>query len=52
MVWLTPTARCLRRQGCTVGRKRVRRLMAKMGLAAIYQTPRTTTPHPEHRIYK
>ena len=30
-------ARCLRRQGFTVGRKRVRRLMAKMGLAAIYQ---------------
>ncbi len=45
-------ARCLRRQGFTVGRKRVRRLMAKMGLAAIYQAPRTTIPHPEHRIYK
>ena len=26
--------------------------MAKMGLAAIYQAPRTTVPHPEHRIYK
>ncbi len=35
----------------TVGRKRVRRLMAKMGLAPIYQRPRTTVPHPEHRIY-
>ena len=45
-------ARCLRRQGRTVGRKRVRRLMAKMGLAAIYQAPRTTIRHPEHRIYK
>ena len=45
-------ARCLRRQGYTIGRKRVRRLMAKMGLAAIYQAPRTTIPHPEHRIYK
>ena len=45
-------ARCLRRQGYTVGRKRVRRLMAKMGLAAIYQAPRTTIPHPEHRVYK
>ena len=43
-------ARCLRRQSYTVGRKRVRRLMAKMGLAAIHQTPRTTIPHPEHRI--
>ena len=31
---------------------RVRRLMAKMGLAPIYQKPRTTIPHPEHRAYK
>src|ERR1700722_8551725 len=44
-------ARHLRREGDTVGRKRVRRLMAKMGLAPIYQRPRTTVPHPEHRIY-
>ena len=42
-------ARHLRRQGHVVGRKRVRRLMAKMGLAAVYQRPRTTVPHPEHR---
>ena len=41
--------RHLRRQGYTVGRKRIRRLMAKMGLAAVYQRPRTTVPHPEHR---
>ena len=45
-------ARCLRRQGYMVGRKRVRRLMAKMGLSPIYQVPRTTIPHPEHRTYK
>ncbi len=44
-------ARHLRREGYTVGRKRVRRLMAKMGLAPIYQRPRTTIPHPGHRIY-
>jgi putative transposase len=44
-------ARHLRREGREVGRKRVRRLMAKMGLAPIYQKPRTTVPHPEHRIY-
>jgi putative transposase len=43
--------RHLRREGHAVGRKRVRRLMGKMGLAAIYQRPRTTVPHPEHRIY-
>jgi putative transposase len=44
-------ARHLRREGYTVGRKRVRRLMAKMGLEPIYRRPRTTTPQPEHRIY-
>jgi putative transposase len=33
--------RHLRRQGHSVGRERARRLMAKMGLAAIYQRPRT-----------
>ena len=43
--------RHLRRQGHAVGRKRVRRLMAKMGLAAVYQRPRTTVPHPGHRIW-
>ena len=45
-------ARHLRRQGYTVGRKRVRRLMARMGLAAIYQRPRTSDPHPAHAVYK
>jgi len=44
-------ARHLRREGYTVGRKRVRRLMAKMGLVPIYQRPRTTVPHPEHRVW-
>ena len=43
-------ARHLRREGYTVGRKRIRRLMAKMGLAPIYPRPRTTVPHPEHRV--
>ena len=41
----------MRHLGYAVGRKRVRRLMAKMGLAPIYQRPRTTVPHPTHRIY-
>ncbi len=44
-------ARHLRREGHVVGRKRVRRLMAKMGLMPIYQRPRTTVPHPEHRVF-
>jgi putative transposase len=44
-------ARHLRREGYTVGRKRIRRLMTKMSLAPIYQRPRTTVPNPEHRIF-
>ncbi len=44
-------ARQLRRDGLCVGRHRVRRLMRLMGLSAIYQKPRTSDPHPEHRIY-
>ena len=43
--------RHLRREGFAIGRKRVRRLMARMGLVPIYQRPRTTVPHPEHRVY-
>jgi len=44
-------ARYLRRCDCSVGRKRVQRLMRKMGLMPIYQAPRTTQPHPDHRVY-
>ena len=44
-------ARWLKRQGYDVGRHRVRRLMALMGLHAMYQEPRTSQPHPHHRIY-
>ena len=44
-------ARHLKREGYSVGRKRIRRLMAKMGLVPIYQRPRTTVPHPDHRVY-
>ena len=43
--------RHLWREGVCVGRHRVRRLMRLMGLEAIYQAPRTTRPHPEHRVY-
>ena len=43
--------RHLWREGVRVGRHRVRRLMRLMGLQAIYQAPRTTRPHPEHRVY-
>jgi putative transposase len=44
-------ARHLPREGYTVGRKRIRRLMARMGLEPIYQRPRTTVPHPGHQVY-
>ena len=44
-------ARHLRREGYAVGRKRMRRLMARMGLAPIYQRPRTTIAHPERRVF-
>ena len=44
-------ARHLQRLGHAVGRRRVRRMMAKMGLSPIYQRPRTSAPHPGHRIY-
>ncbi|HET19119.1 MAG TPA: hypothetical protein ENO16_00730 [Chromatiales bacterium] len=37
--------------GLYVGRKRIRRLMRRMGIAAVYQLPRTPQPHPGHRIY-
>ena len=43
--------RQLRREGLCIGRHRVRRLMRLMGPEAIYQAPRTSNPHPEHRIY-
>jgi putative transposase len=41
----------LRRQGHPVNRKRVRRLMRQIGLAAVYQRPKTTVPNPEHKIW-
>lgn len=41
----------LRRLGHGVNRKRVSRLMRRMGLQAIYPRPRTSTPHPEHKVY-
>ena len=41
----------LRREDIVVGRHRVRRLMARMGLEAIYKRPRTSQPHPQHPVY-
>ena len=44
-------SRHLRREGWEAGRKRARRLMRVMGLAAIYRRPRTRVVQPGHRIY-
>lgn len=41
----------LRRLGHPVNVKRVRRLMRKMGLEAIYPKPNLSRRHPEHRVY-
>ena len=41
----------LRRDNVIVGRHRVQRLMAKMGLEAIYRRPNTSLPHPQHPVY-
>ena len=41
----------LRREGVRIGRRRAGRLMRLMGLQAVYRAPRTSDPHPEHRVY-
>lgn len=43
--------RQLRRSGYLASRKRVKRLMRIMGLQAIYQAPKTSLPHPQHKVY-
>jgi putative transposase len=42
---------CLRRSGEPVNRKRVQRLMAVMGLEAVFPRPRTTTAESGTRVY-
>lgn len=41
----------LRLRGVVVGRKHVATLMRRMGIAALYRRPRTTQPHPDHRVF-
>lgn len=43
--------RQLDRQGITVNRKKVQRLMRLMGIEAVYPKPRTSRPHPDHKVY-
>jgi putative transposase len=44
-------AAMLRAEGETINRKRVQRLMRKMGIAALGPKPNTTKPAPGHKIY-
>lgn len=40
-----------RRLGHKINRKRVQRLMRLMGIEAVYPHPKTSKPHPGHKIY-
>ena len=44
-------AAMLRAEGVVINRKRVQRLMRRMGIAALGPKPRTTRPAPGHTIY-
>ena len=41
----------LKGQGYQVNRKRVQRLMRRMGIEAIYRRPKTSTPASENKVY-
>ena len=41
----------LRATGVVINRKRIQRLMRRMGLAGMAPGPNTSKPHPEHRVY-
>lgn len=43
--------RFLKRQGIIVNRKRIQRLMKKMGISSVYRKIKTSKPNPEHKIY-
>ena len=50
--WGTRTMRnWLRRLGHKINRKKVQRLMRLMGIEAIYPKPKTSRPHPQHKVY-
>ena len=44
-------AQMLKEEGFAINRKRVQRLMRKMGIAALGPKPRTSRPEPGHKIY-
>ena len=41
----------LRREGVSIGRRRVATLMKRMGISAIYRRPNTSKSAPGHKIY-
>jgi len=41
----------LRREGHPIGRKRVRTVMARLGIDALYRKPHTSRRHPAHPVY-
>ena len=41
----------LRRLGYKINRKKVQRLMRLMGIEAVYPKPKTSRPHPQHKVY-
>ena len=41
----------LLREGISVGRRRIRRLMRKLGLSAVRPKRNTSKPHPGHKVY-
>lgn len=51
MVWLSSDGTIATAWGHHAGKKRVVRLMRKMGLMPIYQRPNTSNPQPRRKIY-
>ena len=41
----------LRKKGYKVNRKRLQRLMRKMGIQSVAPKPGTSKPHPDHKVY-
>jgi hypothetical protein len=38
-------------EGCKIGRRRVKTLMRRMGIEALYRRSRTSKPEPGHKVY-
>jgi putative transposase len=44
-------SRLLAARGSKTGRRHIKTLMKRMGIAALYRRPRTTKPEPGHKVY-